>query len=145
MGTRAQVGIEGSSVTIYKHNDGYPDEVLEWLLPFRDRFFAGRGYDPEYFLAQLLRHTGAAGPDAVSATHPSDFLSWGVCEVLHSDIEFFYYVRKNGDVEVYEVKVGWRAERQSIEKLTGCWPLVAIVQRGAGVDAYNLQRLARQR
>jgi hypothetical protein len=124
MSTRCQIAIEGSPVYVYKHSDGYPAGVLPVLLPFRDRFYEGRGYDPEYFLARLLmafgieEHTDAAhtlaNPDPsdpyykYAANHArkvmegKEVLSYGIDTVIHGDIEFFYMVGSDGTVRVHK-------------------------------------------
>ena len=56
MATRATIAVKGVDyVKIYKHFDGYPEGMIEWLTDFNDRFNKERGDDPQYKFAQLLR------------------------------------------------------------------------------------------
>jgi hypothetical protein len=146
MSTRCQIAIEGSPVYVYKHSDGYPAGVLPVLLPFRDRFYEGRGYDPEYFLARLLMAFGVeertdaahtlANPDPsdpyykYAASHArkvmegKEVLSYGIDTVIHGDIEFFYWVGKDGTVRVHARGYG------DSDRHPKHWPVSATYQRG---------------
>lgn len=56
MATRATIKIEWINFAkIYKHWDGYPEEMLKPLEKFNKAFKRNRGEDPEYKFAQLLR------------------------------------------------------------------------------------------
>ena len=56
MATRSIIKIEGVKFAkIYKHWDGYPDGMLEWLKAFNEDFAKNRGADKTYKFAQVLR------------------------------------------------------------------------------------------
>lgn len=119
MSTRCNIQVQNSDGTIYecmvyRHSDGYPESVLPFLEPFVNTFKTERGCDPEYFVAQFLRHAMIDEckeadkddfykkfPDA----HPSkSYLGWGVCTELHGDIEYLYTVDLvKGKVKVKKV------------------------------------------
>ena len=64
MGTRALINIEGVDfASIYKHWDGYPEGMMDWLEDFNSKFSKNRGDDPEYKFAQLIRYTGKYDKD----------------------------------------------------------------------------------
>ncbi|MCK9541168.1 MAG: hypothetical protein M0R03_03960 [Novosphingobium sp.] len=93
MSTRAIIKIEGFKVAkVYKHYDGYPEGMIEWLTKFNEEFAKERGDDPSYKFAQLLRHS--------TRWFPTDgFLGWGVVEYKCSCGEDFEYVlKKDGTV-----------------------------------------------
>lgn len=59
MGTSAKIMVQGSKVSIYKHWDGYPCNVLPILEAFQAKWQAsGRGIDPSYKMAQLVMYLG---------------------------------------------------------------------------------------
>jgi len=137
LSTRCQVAIEGSPVLVYRHCDGYPDTehgVLATLLPFRDLFWAHRGYDAPYFLARLLMLWGGLEEQErqQAFAHPEDprsryvleprVLGYGVDTEVHADIEYLYWVWRDGSVEVYRpnyaamVKGGSLHPRVAIER-----------------------------
>lgn len=41
---------------IYQHADGDPAHALIFIKAFAKRYAKERGHDPEYFIAQFLRH-----------------------------------------------------------------------------------------
>lgn len=103
MATRAQIAVEGSSIMIYKHNDGYPNGVMPVLEDLAKMFLVERGNDPEYCLAQILmafareeeehRRKMLALDDGCSHYYKKPFMTgWGLDMVLHGDIEYFYVV-----------------------------------------------------
>jgi hypothetical protein len=130
MSTRCQVAIEGSPILVYRHCDGYPDTengVLATLLPFRDRFWAGRGYDASYFLARLLMEWVSLEEQACqyARVHPEDrwsayalepqVLGFGVDTEIHGDIEYLYLVRRDGTAEVYRPNYAAMVDGGSID------------------------------
>ncbi len=110
---------------IYRHSDGYPQGpsgVPAFLKPFVKKFIKARGVDPEYFIAQCLRHEAfhqqaivdkeiaKEGNKAFGTRYPdfqprNSFLGYGVCTVddSHGDISFTYTVDlRDGTIEVKE-------------------------------------------
>jgi hypothetical protein len=56
MATSCSIRIEEIDyVEVYKHWDGYPENMLPWLKRFHRDFLKHRGWDPEYEIAQLLK------------------------------------------------------------------------------------------
>ncbi len=113
MSTRAQIMVKGSPVLVYRHSDGYPQGVhgvLDFLQGFVSRFVKERGNDPEYFLAQYLRHlaiheeTQARENQKDSRYWPSNrFLGHGLDCVIHGDIEFLYVIDlSNGSITYHQ-------------------------------------------
>ena len=77
MATRCVIKIEGVEYAkIYKHWDGYPNAMLEWLNQFNNNFNMKRGYDPEYKFAQCLRFAQREG-DRFNLDM-SEYTGWGV-------------------------------------------------------------------
>lgn len=111
MSTRCQTGFEGGDVLVYRHSDGYPTSQLPLLSRFVNTFMKSRGFDSEYMAARLCaaiaRVWGTVGPEGQSKSQSKseykygEFLSLGVDTKFHDDIEWFYFVKKNGDIEVY--------------------------------------------
>ena len=62
MSTRANIGIKGEDIYIYKHHDGYPHETLPVLEEVVDDFINSSHSSPSYLLAQIMR--GFARRDA---------------------------------------------------------------------------------
>ena len=101
MATRACIKIEGVNFAkVYKHWDGYPSAMLQWLEAFNKRFAENRGDYPQYKFAQLLR----------SSTKPKfeldedEFTGYGV--VTFDDNcgeEWEYTLMTNGEVKVRKV------------------------------------------
>lgn len=54
MSTRCQVWVKGSDVVVYRHSDGYPDSVLDVLLPICKKFAEFRRDDPDYLSAHIV-------------------------------------------------------------------------------------------
>jgi hypothetical protein len=110
MATRAQICIkrdtEGFAQTggiyIYKHNDGYPSDVMDVLAPTVKEFIAKRGNDAPYLLAYMAKR----GNDApyllayimrkfASRDDRDDNLEvtgWGLDTEEHGDIDYLYQV-----------------------------------------------------
>ena len=62
MATRSTIKIEGVDFAkIYKHSDGYPSAMKDWLNNFNNEFNKSRGHDPDYKFAQLLRFSQREG------------------------------------------------------------------------------------
>ena len=62
MATRSTIKIDGVDYAkIYKHWDGYPSAMTEWLNSFNNQFNKERGNDPQYKFAQLLRFSEREG------------------------------------------------------------------------------------
>jgi hypothetical protein len=95
MGTHCSIEVEGlEGVWIYKHYDGYPEEMLEPLKEFNKDFEANRGDDPSYKFAQLLRKSKELFDD------PSPYTGWGVVvgDPSESLVDYRYKLKRNGDV-----------------------------------------------
>jgi hypothetical protein len=116
MSTRSQIKLKNSSdnIHIYKHWDGYPEDVLPVLVPFVQDFMASRGYDECYMLAQIVRAFAVAdhkyneeqakkkNPELFSGDDksPYRFLGWGLDLEHHGDIEYLYEIDENGAIFV---------------------------------------------
>ena len=92
MGTRAQIQVEGSKVFVYKHYDGYPEDVLPRLRDLVDRFEKIRGYDPEYLTAQIVN---MLIEETKAWDDRYDMNEVGVGDVMHGDISYLYIITKN--------------------------------------------------
>jgi hypothetical protein len=104
MSTRCQIKVKGSKCIIYKHCDGYPESengVLYFLKPFTKKFRKERGDDPEYFIAQYLRHLATQEIKEDWRHGKLDFFGYGVDTELHGDISYLYTVNlKTGKIIV---------------------------------------------
>lgn len=103
MATRATIKVEGFKLAkLYKHFDGYPSATLQWLQDFNKRFLDGRGYDPCYQLAQLIR---SSSKDAEKYNlDPSDTTGWAVFGYDDEcGAEYEYELKKDGSVKVIEI------------------------------------------
>lgn len=96
MATRCTIKVEGVDFCkIYKHWDGYPDEMLKPLRKFNRNFEKNRPGDPMYKFAQLLRAT----PKLFDTGE--EFTGWGIMEYSDSwGEEYEYTLMLNGKVEV---------------------------------------------
>ena len=96
MATRCTIKIEGVNYAkIYKHWDGYPDHMLEWLNDFNNDFNKNRGHDPEYKFAQCLRFAQREGKIFNLDTNPHT--GWGVIPFDgHYGAEYEYTLTKEG-------------------------------------------------
>jgi hypothetical protein len=100
MSTHCHIQIEGLEVYLYIHSDGYPSGILPILLPFVRAFWEERDYDPEYFLARCT--------EAFAKDNPG-FIDVGLDSATRdevADIDYFYFVKKTGEVEVKRVGLG---------------------------------------
>lgn len=96
MATRSTIKIEGVNFAkIYKHWDGYPDAMVDWLNEFNNHFNKKRGNDPEYKFAQLLRFSQREGEKF--GLDMSDTTGWGVVP-MDSDCwaEYEYVLTETG-------------------------------------------------
>lgn len=136
MSTRCQIVVMENETTAYpvkayKHSDGYPDGVLPWLEPFARAFAADRGADPEYMVAQLIRHQAMADMEEWLRWGGFDprtwYTGWGACVEWHTDIEYFYKVFSDGRVECWKVGSG------DILNEPGRWPPGKLVTGNSGI------------
>lgn len=100
MSTRCQIGfyngepkddksLDNHQALIYRHWDGYPEAVLQDIMPELIEFNENRGLcDIEYASAWLV------------AKLKKDYLNIGISKDFHWDIEFYYAVFEAG-VKVY--------------------------------------------
>ena len=100
MATRATIEIQGISFAkVYKHWDGYPASMTDWLKDFNKSFTEKRGIDPEYKFAQLLRFSAKHAEEY--DLDNSEFTGWGVIP-YSNDVgeEYSYVLKEDGDIEV---------------------------------------------
>lgn len=109
MGTRAIIKTEGTTVAVYKHYDGYPENTFYWLKKFNMEFTAKRGIDCIYKVAQLLRDSERSKDEY--NLDPSEYTGWGVVIIPEDEKDTFdmwqeyeYVLRGNGTVDCYEIK-----------------------------------------
>lgn len=111
MSTRAVIKLDDCNIQIYKHSDGYPEDVMPVLKEFTKMFFEKRGHDPEYFIAQLLRAFAARDRDECIEKHglehvskylyDQDYLGWGVMSVGAGNCGADYVYRVDQDGTIY--------------------------------------------
>lgn len=110
MATRATIKIEGINFAkVYKHWDGYPGRMMQWLETFNKDFFDNRGDDPGYKFAQLLRSSKQY--EERLGLDPSNHTGWGSAPFdsdmipFDSDMgeEFEYTLHADGTVTFKEV------------------------------------------
>lgn len=114
MSTRCQITVEqNENIKIYKHCDGYPNGVLDVLLPCVQTFQKYRGWDPEYLTARILMAFAVDEEKDYQeyATSEHSFLrdtankprvtGFGLDSCWHGDIEFAYVVDKNFNINVH--------------------------------------------
>lgn len=123
MSTRCQIVTVDSQghlypCKIYKHSDGYPSGVLPILKPFVEAFAAGRGDDPEYFIAQVVRRFMLEDVEHYEKDRAdrqrfgdygnprTNFLGWGVSTYWHGDIEYLYVCSPDGSIKVLDPDMG---------------------------------------
>lgn len=96
MATRSTIKIEGVNFAkIYKHWDGYPDAMVDWLNEFNNHFNEKRGHDPEYKFAQLLRFSQREGQRF--GLDMSNTTGWGVVPIdSDCSAEYEYILKKDG-------------------------------------------------
>lgn len=102
MATRATVKIEGVNYAkVYKHWDGYPEGMMDWLEDFNKDFVEKRGDDAEYKFAQLLRFS-AKNAEKYNLDD-NEHTGWGV--VNYTDdwgVDYEYTLKKDGSVTYKE-------------------------------------------
>ena len=112
MSTRAQIVVEGSPVLVYVHQDAAPEDILPVLEEQVQFFVRERGHtlDPAYCVAQIVRAFGVEdyrcdqARGALARNAPARrTLGWGLGTTLHTDIDWLYLVRRDGQVTVYQV------------------------------------------
>ena len=99
MATRCMIGFYEAddkfskpTALIYRHLDGYPEGVLNDVIPILQDFDRNRGLDDvEYASAWLV------------AQLKDDYPNIGICKHLRGDIEYYYAVYP-GRIDVYEPK-----------------------------------------
>jgi len=94
MSTRTQITVEGQTVKLYCHHDGYPEGILPDLLPFVSWFIKECGFQEDYMMARLTQRM--TGDD-------KGVLSFGLDTEWHGDLEWAYVIRRDGSVDVYRV------------------------------------------
>jgi hypothetical protein len=78
---------------LYFHSDGYPKGILPYLIPFLIIFNKKRGLkDISYASAWLMHHMIKARDCDYNTLEECDFLSHGIDDDLHGDIEYFYEI-----------------------------------------------------
>lgn len=107
MATRSTIKIEGVNYAkVYKHYEGYPERMTEWLENFNKDFTKNRGNDPSYKFAQLLRHSGHLptresykNDNIVSNYEAEKYLGWGVVEYrANMGEDYEYTLHADGSV-----------------------------------------------
>ena len=103
MSTNAVIRIESyKTAELYKHWDGYPEGVIEWLRNFNEDFIKHRGNDNPYKFAQLIRSSAF---DAEKYNLDDDrHTGWGVYPRGQAYYDFIYILKKDGSVEVRTAK-----------------------------------------
>jgi hypothetical protein len=98
MATSAIIKIEGLNFAqVYKHYDGFPENILPWLEEFNTEFQRNRGSDPEYKLAQLLRSSKRL--EDKFDLDPNNFTGWGIVSSKEEwGAQFIYTLHKDGSV-----------------------------------------------
>ena len=115
MSTRCMIEVEGIKAKLYRHSDGYPDGqwgVLATLVPFVNKFLEVRGWDPEYLLARIAQDQMNGYDARVKERYGDgvDVLGFGLDTSYHFDLEYIYWVRKNGTIEVWGSSNGRRTK-----------------------------------
>jgi hypothetical protein len=110
MSTRSQIMVrENEKCKIYKHSDGYPEGVLDVLVPTVETFKEYRGWDPEYLTARILmafalneeeqyRAYRTKGHEWASEPRVTGF---GLDSGWHGDIEFAYIIEPDFTINVH--------------------------------------------
>lgn len=113
MSTRCQIKMKNSefNIYIYKHSDGYPEDVIPRLKAVVDIFIQQNRLDDEsYFLAQCVRHMAMQDykreqQDPWYIKNPErsseyNYLGWGLDCIRHDDIEYLYEVDTKGTIYI---------------------------------------------
>lgn len=103
MATRCTIKIENIDYAkVYKHWDGYPEHMLQWLTEFNVDFNKNRPGDAEYKFAQLLR--SSVRDDDKYHLDNSKYTGWGVVKIGDECGEAFEYtLHANGSVSMIAV------------------------------------------
>lgn len=140
MGTRCQIGFYGDkggelmkpNQLIYKHWDGYPEEVLPILLPFLQMFQDKRGLDDtEYCSAWTLWHLISKQVNYNRQSLDSneedvtgiDCTGYGICKNMHGDISYYYRVDPQG-LTVYKVNNSCGSVKEESFEKVNFYPIV---------------------
>lgn len=100
MATRSTIKIEGIEFCkIYKHWDGRPAQMIDWLSDFNKYFTEKRGVDSSYKFAQCLRF--AKENEDLYRLDKSMETGWGVVK-YHDDCgeDYEYTLNNDGTVSV---------------------------------------------
>jgi hypothetical protein len=98
MGTRCQIGIyetqekamDDHLAIIYRHQDGYPEGILDEIVDYCKDFDEHRGMgDAEYFAARM---TWKICETRQGQNGSPGYLSVGLCRRFAGDIDFFYRI-----------------------------------------------------
>lgn len=97
--------LQGWDVLLYKHQDGYPENMAPLLEPLVARCAKACGFfDAEYLSAWICHHLIA---DYIESNKTAakryehipedgvDFLGYGISSSMHTDIEYFYKIEPN--------------------------------------------------
>ena len=91
----------GGEVIIYKHYDGYPDNMVPLLQRFLSRegeiYHDSRRNDPSYLAARFVHYLTTVDDEDY------DGLGVGICATDPGDIAFSYLVNNNGAFTVRDV------------------------------------------
>jgi hypothetical protein len=99
MATRCTIKIEGVDFAkIYKHYDGYPEGMEDWLNDFNSKFNKKRGHDPNYKFAQLLRFSQREGEKF--GLDMSETTGWGVVPFDAFCWEEYEYLLTNEKIQI---------------------------------------------
>ena len=114
MSTRAQIGIRGYNVYLYKNRDGYPSAVIPVLQKIVRRYCKERGpRDYDFLLANILRSFERSMEEERKEIQEKsivkdnfrnpDLMSFGIGTELLPGISYYYEVNLRDEViEVYE-------------------------------------------
>ena len=114
MSTRAQIGIRGYNVYLYKNRDGYPSAVIPVLQKIVRRYCEERGpRDYDFLLANILRSFERSMEEERKEMQEKsivkdnfrnpDLMSFGIGTELLPGINYYYEVNlKDEVIEVYE-------------------------------------------
>ena len=93
MGTHCSIQVEGMpEVVLYKHYDGYPDEMQKPLEEFNKDFNDKRGPEAGYKFAQLVRQSAE-----LFDSHEK-YTGWGVYSGDLLFVNFKYVLKVDGSV-----------------------------------------------
>ena len=95
MSTPCVIVVEGNgNVGIYKHWDGYPEEMIPMLKKFIEIFMKERGYmDESYLLARILIWMGE---------NDKSVTGYGIIDTTKSYYSYKYIIGKDGSIHVID-------------------------------------------